>query len=341
MDIISQIDRKLTQARRPLIVIHMHPDGDALGSALALARILRKEGKDVQIVSPDAIPDFLQWMPDMDTVLQADRHPDQARQAFRQADLIVMLDHNKPSRTGDLLEPMVEEALKDKDFVMIDHHLEPDPRIPLAWSLPGMSSTAEMVYDFLKQTGRLQRHGDPQTATQLYTGIMTDTGSFRFGTTTGDTHRAIADLIDMGADNENIHVRVFDTFSYDKLQLLAHALQNMKYLPDCGATYMVLDKPTLEKFNHRPGYTEGIVNYGLSLDGVNFTALIKELPGLDRIRLSFRSKGDFDVNRFARRYFEGGGHKNAAGGQSFDDIPTTVRRLEEAIRQHCREIAGK
>jgi len=306
---------------------------------LGLAYVLRRQGKDVHVISPDAIPEFLQWLPGTDTIVQADRHPAKAANLIKNSDLLVMLDHNKPDRSGTLVGPMVEDALKDKDIVMIDHHLEPDPRIPLAWSKPGMSSTAEMVYDFLKHSGWLDRYASRELATLLYTGIMTDTGSFRYGTTTGDTHRAAAGLIDMGADNEDIHVRVFDTYSYDKLQLLAHALQNMRYLKDCGATFMVLDKDTLEKFNHRPGYTEGIVNYGIALDGVNFTALVKELPGLDHIKLSFRSKGDFDVNRFARRWFEGGGHKNAAGGQSTDDMATTIRRLENAIREHCKEMA--
>ena len=341
MDNQAQIQNALDEARQVAIVVHTHPDGDAIGSGLAMKRMLEKQGKQVTLISPDQVPEYLRWLPGSEAIIEADARPAEAVGAIREADRLLMLDHNHPGRTGKVLEPVVDEKIRQGKALLIDHHLEPDPRIRPALSEPGYSSTAELVYRFFKRAGWWPRWADKATATQLYTGIMTDTGSFRFGSTTGDTHRAVADLIDRGADNEAIHVQIYDTYSLDKMRLLAHALQNMQLLEDCGASYMVLDRPTLERFHFKPGDTEGIVNYGISLKDARFTTLITEQPGLDHIKLSFRSKGDFDVNRFARRYFDGGGHKNAAGGRSFDSLPETVRKLEEAIKENCQEIKGR
>jgi len=341
LDPYQAIGQILNNAGRIALVIHTHPDGDAIGSALALQHILEKQGKSVDLISPDQIPNYLRWMPGVERIIEADRNSSHALEAINKADILVMLDHNHASRAGKILEPAIERKIQAGKTVLIDHHLAPDSRIQPAVSVPGASSTAELVYRFLVQNGWWPRLADKNIATQLYTGIMTDTGSFQFGTTTGDTHRTAADLIDHGAENEKIHNLVYNTYSYDKMQLLAHALQNMRYLKDCASTYMVLDRPTLERFHYQPGDTEGIVNYGIALKDARFTTLIKELPGLDHIKLSFRSKGDFDVNRFARRYFDGGGHKNAAGGRSFDSLPETVRKLEEAIRENCKELRGE
>ncbi len=337
-NIVRQIYDQIQKAHQIAMLVHTHPDGDCLGSALALAHILEKTGKKVRVISPDAIPGYLQWMPDIDKVLIFEQTPGQAAEWLEKSGMIILIDHNTPKRTGEQLAKIVEKYIGKKTFALIDHHLQPDPRIDLQISDPDKASTAELIFDFLQQTGLWDRYADREAATLIYTGIMTDTGSFRFGKTSAGTHHTAAELIAKGAPNEYIHVQVYDTYSYDKMQLLAHALRHMKIIPECGASYMVLDRKTLEKFHYRPGDTEGIVNYGISLKGIAFTTLITQLPGNDSIKLSFRSKGDFDVNEFARKYFNGGGHKNAAGGRSAASLDDTVKKLEKAIRENCHKI---
>ncbi len=336
--ITREIYEQIQKAHQMVLLVHTHPDGDCLGSALALARVLNKLGKKAVVVSPDAIPEYLQWMPDTDKVLIYENSRSEVDQALQKADLIFLIDHNTPKRTGEQLAEKLEKYVGKKTFILIDHHLQPDPRIDLQISDPDKASTAELVFDFLQATGLWDRYADRETATLIYTGIMTDTGSFRFGKTSAGTHHAAAELIAKGAPNEYIHVQVYDTYSYDKMQLLAHALRHMKVIPECGASYMVLDRQTLEKYHYRPGDTEGIVNYGISLKGIAFTTLITQLPDNDSIKLSFRSKGNFDVNTFARKYFNGGGHKNAAGGRSSASLADTVEKLEKAIRENCNKI---
>ncbi len=336
MHIPRDLKEKLSATKNIAVLFHTSPDGDAVGSALALARALKNHGKHAVVISPDAIPEYLQWLPGTGEIIRADTNPEEVRQALENAGLIFMLDHNNFSRAGKWLEKILEKIHKDKTIVMIDHHLQPDTRVDFIFSDPARSSTAEMVYDFILDSGL--GPVDEKIATQLYTGIMTDTGSFKFDKTTGNTHRIVADLIEKGAPNSAIHTHVYDVQSYDQLQLLAEALKRMKLIEPCKTSYIALDEETLKKYNYKPGDTEGIVNYGLSLKDVLFTALITEKPGEDKIRFSFRSKGDFDVNAFARRYFEGGGHKNAAGGNFHGSMEDAVKAFEKAVKENCDRI---
>ncbi len=328
----------MDSAKRIALVIHARPDGDCVGSALALKRVLSKKGKDVKVISPDPVPSFLQWLPGAGEIVIFRDNPKEAEGFLRAADLIILLDFNAFHRTGADLEKVLENLLPEKTMLMIDHHLQPDERIPYRFSDPRRASTAELVFDFLKETGLISLL-DKEAAECLYTGIMTDTGSFKFGQTTGDTHRISAELMDMGIDTAAIHSSVYDAYTPEKLQLLAEALKKMKFLEECKTSYIALDQETLERYGYRPGDTEGVVNYGLALKDAKFTALISQKPGEDIIRFSFRSKGNFDVNAFARKYFNGGGHKNAAGGSFEGSFREAVEAFEKAVKENCDQIA--
>ncbi len=333
----EQVGALIEKAGKISVIVHTRPDGDAIGSGLALQMALEKHGKDVSLISPDPLAGFLQWLPQAGRILIFSEHPDKSERILRESDLIFIVDFNTFSRAGNELGAILEQLVREKTFLMIDHHLQPDERIPYRLSDPSKASSAELVFEFLQKTGLIQRP-DPEIATAVYTGILTDTGSFKFDKTSGQTHRIAAQLIEAGADNAAIHSRIFDTYSYQRLQLLGEAIRRMKVIPDCGVSYIVLDEETLRRFQYKPGDTEGIVNYGLMLDGIRFTALITQKPDENKIRLSFRSKGNFDVNRFARAYFDGGGHKNAAGGSFKGSLDELESYLLDKVRQHCDEI---
>ena len=233
----------------------------------------------------------------------------------------------------------MQESLVASDavFVMIDHHQEPSDYAHYTYSDSKMSSTCEMVYKFIKKL-RADKKITPEIATCLYAGIMTDTGSFRFSSTSSDTHRAIADLIDKGAKNDQIHNNIHDTNSENKLQLLGTALQNLKVNKELRTAYISLSQEELDRHNFQKGDTEGFVNYGLSLDGIIFAVIFIEKANEDLIKMSFRSKGDFDVNKFARAHFEGGGHINAAGGKSDISLNDTIVKFNEILPQYSEQL---
>ena len=220
----------------------------------------------------------------------------------------------------------------DTTFVMIDHHQFPDTFAKFTFSDTNYGSTCEMVYDFISQLG-FESNIDKTIATCIYTGIVTDSGSFRFPKTTSKTHRTVGKLIDLGVENSAIHNQLFDKSSYSRLQLLGKALQNMKLMLDYKTSYITLSQQELDTFNYQKGDTEGIVNYGLSIDGIDFTAIFIENAAEGIIKISFRSQGDFDVNLFSRTYFHGGGHINAAGGKSDKSLLETVAYFESIVKE--------
>jgi phosphoesterase RecJ-like protein len=215
-------------------------------------------------------------------------------------------------------------------MIMIDHHQLPDSYATFTYSDTSFGSTCEMIYNFI---GYLNQKAliDKTIATCLYTGILTDSGGFRFPKTTGTTHRIVAEFIDLGVENTEIPNLLFDNNSYDRLQLLGRALQNMKVLFDKKTSYISLSQKELDEFKYVKGDTEGIVNYGLTIKGIVFAAIFIEHRDENIIKISFRSQGDFDVNQFARDHFSGGGHINAAGGKSYDSLANTIKKFEQII----------
>ena len=332
---ILEITAELAKAENIVIVPHKGPDGDAMGSTLGLWHFLRDKGHNVKVIAPNDYPHFLKWLPGNEEVLIYENEKERSDGLIAEAEIVFTLDFNHLSRCGSMQDSLLAS---DAVFVMIDHHQEPSDYAHYTYSDSKMSSTCEMVYKFIDKL-RASKMITPEIATCLYTGIMTDTGSFRFSSTSSDTHRVIADLIDKGADNAQIHNNIYDTNSENKLQLLGTALQNLKVNKDLRTAYISLSQEELDRHNFKKGDTEGFVNYGLSLDGIIFAVIFIEKANESIIKMSFRSKGDFDVNKFARTHFEGGGHINAAGGKSDLSLNDTIVKFNQIIPEYKEELS--
>ncbi len=320
---ITSIKQLLAVKQNIVIVPHKNPDGDAIGSTLGLYHYLSKGGHNVNVLVPNDYPTFLKWIPGSDMILRHDSQTKLCENLINNADIIFTLDFNAFHRTGNM-----EAVLSNSNAIkiMIDHHQAPDNYAKFTYSDVGMSSTCEMVYHFMDKLGDTSLL-DSNIATALYVGIMTDTGSFRFRSTTSTTHDVIAKLIENGADNTTIHNNVFDRNSYNSLQLLGCALTNLRVVPESRTAYITLSQEELHKYDYKKGDTEGIVNYGLSLDNVVLAAIFIEDKNEGIIKISLRSKGNFSVNEMSRSYFEGGGHTNAAGGKSDLSLKETVEKF--------------
>jgi nanoRNase/pAp phosphatase (c-di-AMP/oligoRNAs hydrolase) len=279
------------------------------------------------VVSPNEFPDFLAWMPGSETVKIYEKDKENCTKILEEAELIFTLDFNALHRTGEMENVL---AKLKAPFIMIDHHQKPDDYAAFTYSDTSFGSTCEMIYNFILFLGK-KEDIDKTIGTCIYTGILTDSGSFRFPKTTGTTHRIIAELIDLGVENTEIPTLLFDNSSFGRLQLLGRALQNMKVLTEHKTAYTTLTQDELNAFDYVKGDTEGIVNYGLSIKGIVFTAIFIENKEEKIIKISFRSQGDFDVNQFARDYFNGGGHRNAAGGKSEVSMEETIRKFEGLV----------
>jgi phosphoesterase RecJ-like protein len=324
---ISAIKELLASPKKIAVIPHRSPDGDAMGSTLALYHFLAKLNHQPTVITPNEFPNFLAWLPGSETVQVYENDKAGCTQIVQEAELVFTLDFNALHRTGEM-----EQVLNKVEvpMIMIDHHQKPDSYATYTYSDTAFGSTCEMVYNFIDYLGQ-KAVIDTTIATCIYTGITTDSGSFRFPSTTGKTHRIVAELIDLGINNSEIHNLLFDNNSYNRLQLLGRALQNMKVLPQYHTSYITLSQKELDEFNYEKGDTEGIVNYGLTIKGIHFTAIFIEHRDENIIKISFRSQGNFDVNQFARDHFNGGGHINAAGGKSYESLAETVKKFEQLI----------
>ena len=331
---ILEITAELSKANNIVIVPHKGPDGDAMGSTLALMHFLKDKGHNANVIAPNEYPNFLKWLPGNDQVIIYEESKKLADDIIEKAEIIFTLDFNDLSRCGDMQQAL--EA-SEATFIMIDHHQEPANYADYTYSDTSMSSTCEMVYHFIERL-RAKNKITPEIASCLYTGIMTDTGSFRFSSTTPNTHRVVADLIEKGAENSKIHQDVFDTNSESRLQLLGKALQNLKVNRQFRTTYITISQEELDAHNFKKGDTEGFVNYGLSLDGIVFAAIFIENKQEGIIKISFRSKGDFSVNSFARAHFNGGGHNNAAGGRSEMSMNDTIVEFNKLLPEYKEQL---
>lgn len=330
----TELKAFLTTPKNIVIVGHRNPDGDAMGSTLALKFYLEKKGHNCTVVVPNEYPDFLHWLPGSDSTYRFDWQNNQSQKAIQNSDIIFLLDFNALHRVGSDMQKTLENY--KNDFAMIDHHQQPDD-VTYMYSDTSICSTCQMVYQFIEMNNDLELI-DADIATCLYTGIMTDTGSFRFRSTTSATHRIIADLIDKGAENDRIHNNVYDANSYNRLLLLGQALSNLQILPSYKTAYITLTSEEKKRFDFQKGDTEGVVNYALSLKGIIFAAIFIEDSDQEIIKISFRSKGIFSVNQFARNHFSGGGHDNAAGGKSDLDMAETVTKFTSLLPQYKSEL---
>lgn len=331
--ITNELKRYIASAERVVIVSHTNPDGDAIGSSLAFGRYLEKTGKNVSIMMPNHYPEFLAWMPGNREILIWEKDEDRCRALVNDADLVFCLDFNALHRLDGL---GVAVSRADNPKILIDHHIEPADEFALKFSDIRFSSTSEMIYKLIVALGGADRI-DPDVAVNLFVGIMTDTGSFSYACKHADVFNIIADLVSRGVDPEKTHRLVYDTYSENRMRLLGHSLsERMKVIPEFHTAYIYLTAKDLEKFNFKIGDTEGLVNYPLSINGVNFSVLFTEKEG--HIRMSFRSKGEFSVNTFVREHFEGGGHRNAAGGNSYEEMQETLKRFESLLPMYKEQL---
>ena len=331
---ILEITSDLSRANKIIIVPHKGPDGDAIGSCLALYHFLKEKGHSVQVIAPNDFPQFLKWLPGSEEILIYENKVELCNELIEEAEIVFTLDFNMLNRAGDMVDVL---TASNASFIMIDHHPEPSDYANHTYSDSTMSSTCQMVYKFIHKLHGLKLI-TPEIATCLYTGIMTDTGSFKYRSTTSETHRVIADLIDKGADNAKIQNLIYDTFSESRMRLLGVALQNLQVNKELKTAYITLSQEELDKNNFKKGDTEGFVNYGLSLEGIVFAAIFIEHKVEGIIKISFRSKGSFSVNEFARAHFNGGGHLNAAGGKSDLSLENTEIKFNSIIHEDREQL---
>ncbi|WP_339609973.1 DHH family phosphoesterase [uncultured Planktosalinus sp.] len=320
------------------IIGHKGPDGDALGSTLALSLYLKKLNHQTTVIVPNEFPNFLKWMPQSDSILIYEKNQEKVETTLDNAELIFTLDFNSFARVGTEMQRLLEQS--DAPFAMIDHHQFPEAYATYQYSDVNICSTAQMVYHFMEMMGD-RALLDKDIATCIYTGIMTDTGSFRYRSTTAITHRVASHLIEQGIDNARIHQAVYDTNSPNRMQLLGVALQNLVILEEFNTAFITLTQEELDQHHFLKGDTEGFVNYGLSIKNIKFAAIFIEHKLEKLIKISFRSVGDFNVNIFARNYFEGGGHNNAAGGKSNLSMKETVNQFIANLQHYKKELSNE
>jgi len=333
--LLEEFKKALITQKKIAIIPHKNPDGDALGSSLALQAFLTKTGHNSQIISPNEYPEFLDWMPGQKKIKKFSDALDESIQTIETADIIFTLDFNQLSRI-DQLGPFVEKSNALK--IMIDHHEHPGDYASITFSDSTKGSTCEMVYELISHLDRDQM--DEAIASCLYTGIMTDTGSFRFPSTTARTHKVVSKLIENGAQPHLINQKIYDTNSINRLRLLSTALKNLKKIESTPVVYITLSQEELNQNKFKKGDTEGFVNYGLSLKGILLAVIMIENEVEKIIKMSFRSKGSFDVNKFAKKHFNGGGHINAAGGMSSLTLDETVEQFIKVIAEEKSQFYG-
>lgn len=327
---IQLFNEALGKTKKIAIVFHFNPDGDAVGCALSLYHYFKDDGFEVSMVSPNSFPDFLHWMDGSDEIIIAQQHINKARKAIKDADMLFIVDMNSPHRAGQDLEHSIVKASAFK--ILIDHHVQPEIDCDIMYSTNKTSSASELVYNFLYKYITPKRKFTKAIAEALYVGIITDTGSVTYACDYPSTYDVLRKLIASGINGEAIHRKVYDNYTESRMRLLGLALsQRFKVMPELGASYMYLTKQDLLDNNFQIGDTEGFVNYGLSLSTVQYTAFFTERD--NRVRVSFRSKGEVDVNLFARKYYNGGGHHNAAGAFYNGTIEEAVAHFEAAARE--------
>lgn len=329
----SPLPEILSTPRKIAITTHYKPDGDAMGSSLGLFHFLKDKGHSVTVVTPSDYPEFLHWMPGHSVVVDAIGQPAKAKEAVKNAELIFCLDFNAIHRC-ESVGPMIAASGATK--IVIDHHLHPEAFANHSFIHPEASSTSELIYHFIVFSGGKESIS-ASCAECLYTGIMTDTASFRFSIMKADTHRIIADLMEAGAENFRIHELIYDSWTENRIRLVAFATgEKMRVLPDYRTAIMDLSQEELNKFNHQTGDTEGIVNIPLSIKEIKMSAFFVERR--KQVKISFRSKDDFNVRDLAAAHFEGGGHLNAAGGMSLLSLKDTVDKFLDILPNYLGDL---
>ena len=336
MQSIKEIFPLLSEPKNVVITFHQKPDADAMGSALALYHFLKQLGHTVTVISPTNWAGFLSWMPGCKKVLDYEMQTAKATEALNKAEWLFCLDFNTMDRTKKMADILTNLSCVK---ILIDHHQQPQSEaFTYGISDVTKSSTSEMVYDLIIESGHAEKI-NINAAECLYAGVMTDTGSFRFTSTSANVHRMVADLKERGLEHSHIHEDLFDNFLEGRFRFFGHVLLNrMEIFYEYNTALIAIPQADLIKFNVKTGDTEGLVNFPLSIHGIKLASIIIDRG--DERKSSFRSKGGFDVNTFARKYFNGGGHFNAAGGKNSEPLEEVVKKFKAAIKENKEQLSS-
>ena len=333
LEIITSVKEVFTGEKQNIVIVpHENPDGDAIGSALGLGQVLKNIGHQVTVLSVNDYPKFLKWFSSDVPVMIFEWDYKAAKEKLNEADVLVCVDFNDSKRAGKLGDLLVSFS---KTSILIDHHPYPTDFCDYTISETSYSSTAELVFDVLQGVGLAEKI-DLQSAEAMYTGILTDTGGFSHNTSK-NTFRIVSELMNYNIDTDRIQSGVYHNFSADRMKLLGYCLnEKMQVFPELRAAVISISKEELERFNFKPGDTEGFVNYPLSINNIVFSALFIEKD--DFVKASFRSKGDFPANKFSSAHFNGGGHLNAAGGQSELSFEETILKFTQLLPEYKHQL---
>ena len=331
---LSEIFPLLEEPKNIVITFHQKPDGDAMGAGVGLYNFLIQFGHKVTVISPTNWAGFLSWMPGAKKVVDFEMQKEKALKALKGADWLFCLDFNVLNRTKNM-EPVIKDLKCIK--ILIDHHEQPQTEVfDYGESNTDKSSTAEMVFDFIINSGHAKMI-NKDIAECLYAGVMTDTGSFRFNSTSADVHTMVATLKGTGFDHSLVHENLFDNFLESRFRFFGNVVLNrMEIFYEYNTALIAIPESDLIKFNVKTGDTEGLVNFPLSIKGIKLAAIIIDRG--DERKSSFRSKGGFDVNSFARKYFNGGGHFNAAGGKNSEPLEEVIKKFKKAIKENKEQL---
>lgn len=326
---IKELKKLLSKEKKIIITTHTNPDGDAIGSSLGLYHFLKKTNHNVNVVTPNRHPEFLNWVPGCDDIIIYEENKELGKKLIDNCDLLFTLDFNNLNRCGLVGENI---NLKKHKIVMIDHHQSPSDYSNITFSYPQISSTCELIFKLITRLTDIDLI-DKDISTCIYLGMMTDTGSFQYNSVNSETHSILSVLMDKGIDHSKVYNNIYNSNNLSKLRILGSALNNLNQIKESKTTYMTLTKTQLVDNNYKKGDTEGLVNYGLSLKNIDFTAIfIEDIEEENNIKISFRSKNLFPCDKFAKKFFNGGGHKNAAGGKYLGSIDNAVTKFKSSLK---------
>ena len=335
-EVLSSVKDYISAAKKVAILTHSNPDGDAIGSSLALGLALQKTGIEARILIPDGLPDFLRWLPGIELSTTFVYKKEKAAGILEEADLIFCLDFNSPDRLNGMENLLIKSSAKK---VLIDHHEDPSEFTDISICETWRGSVGEMIYLFLREVFEDDML-DGDIATCLYVAIMTDTGNFSYASSYPEIFHIVGDLMKYNLDKDQVFSNVYDAFSVDRMRLVGYCMQTkMIIIPQFQTAYISITDEELRQFKHRKGDTEGIVNIPFSVKGIKFTALFIEKKY--RVKVSFRSRGNFPVNRVASEHFNGGGHVNAAGGDSLLSMEKTINKFESLLQGYADLLSDK
>lgn len=327
---IQQAKKAINKYDKIVIITHQSPDGDAIGSSLAMYHFLLELEKDVQVIVPDAFPDFLGWLKGCGDILVYDKYPQYAHEAIEAAELILCMDFNSHHRVGAPLGELLQKSAAKK--ILIDHHLDPAEDFDVSISYPSMCATGEVVFRLICRMGHFEEI-NKDCAEAIYTAMMTDTGRFSYNSDSPEIYYIIAELIKKGISKDEIVQRVYQNESLDRLRLRGFVLyEKMQVFPELQSACITLTEDEQKSFNTKKGDTEGLVNMPLDIKGINCSVFFKEDKQSNKIKVSLRSIGNIAVNELSNKYFNGGGHKNAAGGSWFGTMDEAVELFKRVVK---------